>query len=106
MDVSPVLIARLLMADELDYSVEDLREMYTSEAAQMPPERDEKLLEELTAAIAEAAKIDEDETARRDNAKWKMLNWILEDELRKPEEEMNTDLIGEILDYLDEKGWS
>ena len=47
MDLSPVLIARLLMADELDYSVEDLREMYASEASKMPPERDEELLEEL-----------------------------------------------------------
>ena len=104
MEISAVLIARLLMADELDYTVNDLLDMYASETSKPASELDLDLIEELTLAIAEASEID-DEVTRRDNAKWLVLNRILDNEIAKPEEDMNTNLIDEILDYLDEKGW-
>ena len=105
MVISTVLIARLLMADELDYSVTDLRDMYIAETNKPVQEQDQGLIEELTLAINEAADSDKNEAIVRDNEKWLVLTRILDAELEKPEAEKNVDLIGEILDYLDEKGW-
>ena len=59
-----------------------------------------------TLAIVENGDMDAEELRRRDDEKWLILNRILDTELRKPEEARNTDLIGDILDYLDAKGWS
>ena len=106
MNVDVVLIARLLMADEFDRTPHQLRAMYAAETAKPIEGQDAQYREELTPAIANPSDVDADAQEKRDDRKWLILNLILNAELEKPEAERNTDLIDEIIDYLDIKGWS